>query len=306
MTIMNRPFGGADDLQAILALIKTRPPNRITDAPSIVDIQELLALPAIQATTQVWYDPGGELAGYAFLNHPDFLFFEARPTADAGAIEAEMIAWGAAQRRASLGAQQPGLTLSTICREDNTLRIRQLTAYGFVMQPWWTVEMARRLADPIAPAQLPAGFQIRSAMGEADLPGLVKLHHSAFGTELMTVEFRRAMMQTPAYEPALDLIAIAPDGTFAAYCLCSISHEENQLTGWNEGHTDPVATHPAYQRRGLARALLLTGLQLLKDRGMDYALLHTSGENEPMQKAAGAAGYQLATKIRFFTKILDP
>lgn len=70
--------------------------------------------------------------------------------------------------------------------------------------------------------------------------------------------------------------------------------------------TDPIATHPAFQRRGLARALLLTGLQLLKERGMDYARLSTSSTNVPMQRAARAAGYQLAAKTLFFTKTVPP
>ena len=69
------------------------------------------------------------------------------------------------------------------------------------------------------------------------------------------------MMRVPEYDAELDLLAIAPGGRFAAYCLCSISQEENNRTGRNEGTTDPVATHPDFQRRGLAQALLRDGAE---------------------------------------------
>jgi ribosomal protein S18 acetylase RimI-like enzyme len=116
----------------------------------------------------------------------------------------------------------------------------------------------------------------------------------------MTVEYRLAMMRVPDYEPELDLIAVAPDGRFAAFCVCHISREENALTGRNEGYTDPVGTHPAFQRQGLARALLLTGLHLLKQRGMDRAILGTWGENIAMQRTAASVGFRVESTTIFF------
>jgi len=113
------------------------------------------------------------------------------------------------------------------------------------------------------------------------------------------------MMRAPEHDAELDLIAIAPNGTFAAYCMCSISEEENALTGRNEGYTDPVATHPAFQRRGLARALLLTGFRLLKQRGVDTAVLSTSSENTAMQRAAALVGFRVQSKIWFVKQVAE-
>ena len=161
--------------------------------------------------------------------------------------------------------------------------------------------MIRPLNEPIPEPELPAGFVIGYLEGEGEVEALVALHRAAFGTEGMTGEYRLAMMRVPEYEPELDLIAVAPDGTFASYCMCHISREENRLTGQNEGYTDPVATHPACQRRGLAKALLLTGLTLLKQRGMETACLSTSSENIAMQRAA-AAGFHVESEKRWFAK----
>lgn len=84
--------------------------------------------------------------------------------------------------------------------------------------------------------------------------------------------------------------------------MCSISQEENARTGWNEGYTDPVATHPDFQRLELARALLLTGLHALKQRGMDTACLGTSSENVAMQQKALAVGFRVQSTTLWFSK----
>jgi GNAT superfamily N-acetyltransferase len=70
----------------------------------------------------------------------------------------------------------------------------------------------------------------------------------------------------------------------------------------NEGYTDPVATHPAFQRRGLARALLLTGLCLLKQRGVNTVVLGTSSENVAMQQVANSVGFRVQSTMLWFEK----
>ena len=120
----------------------------------------------------------------------------------------------------------------------------------------------------------------------------------------MTTENRLAMMRTSAYDPGMDLVVVAPDGRLAAYTLGSINVEENIRTGRKIGYTDPVATHPDFQRLGLARALLLTGLRMLKERGMEFARLGTASHNLGMQKAAESAGFVLESKTFWFRKPL--
>jgi len=106
-------------------------------------------------------------------------------------------------------------------------------------------------------------------------------------------------MNTSEYDPSLDLVVVAPSGTIAAYCTCSVNEHEK------EGWTDPVATHPNYQRNGLAKALLLKGIQMLKERGMEYACLGTSGENIAMQKTAQSVGFYISHKNLWFEKTLQ-
>ncbi len=133
---------------------------------------------------------------------------------------------------------------------------------------------------------------------------LVELQQAAFGTQNMTVDYRLAMMRVPEYDPQLDLLAVAPDGRLTAFCVGGVSAEENVQTGLNAGWLDPIGTRPEFQRQGLARALMLTGLSLLKARGMDRATMNMSAANIAMQKTAEAVGFAVEATIAWFEKQL--
>jgi mycothiol synthase len=100
-------------------------------------------------------------------------------------------------------------------------------------------------------------------------------------------------------------VAVASDDSLAAYCVCWISAEENALTGRKDGHTDPIATHPAYQRLGLAKALVLTGLSLLKDRGIQTARLGTARDNLGMLRTAESLGFRIVSETLWFSKSIS-
>ncbi len=163
--------------------------------------------------------------------------------------------------------------------------------------------MTRSLVDGDIPlAQLPAGFAVRPLAGAGEVDAWIALHRAAWGTENMTAAYRLSMMDTPDYDPALDLVAVAANGELAAYCMCAIIYAENELSGRQVGYTDPIATHPRWQRRGLARALMLHGLHLLRERGMTTAQLSTSLENGAMQATAVSVGFQVTSRAFTFSR----
>ena len=283
-------------------LVAVRPADRVTDYPSIVDLHEILALTNVQDNTRLWFDTNNQIVGFALVDHYNNLRFEFDPQAAHSNIELEIVTWGVECMRRAMQERSESLTLDASCRDDDTGKIALLERHGFVMQGMRSLHMVRPLDKPIATPQVPAGFSIRHVAGEQEVKALVALHRAAFDTENMTVEERLAMMRLPEYDPELDLLVIAPDGRLAAYCMCSISPEENARTGRNEGYTDPVATHPDFQRRGLAKALLLTGFHKLKQRGIDTAVLGTSSQNVAMQRTAQAVGFRVQSTSLWFAK----
>ncbi len=302
--ITSRPYVHPQDLSALIDLLKAvRPAAWINEYPSVVDLKEALDRPSICENTCLWVNDQNDIVGFAFVLEPyNNIHFEIRPGVDRE-IEEEVVAWGMACARRVSTNEMPD-TLDASCRDDDLRCIAILERQGFIRQEMNTLRLARNLNDPIPTPRLPEGFSIRSIKGENEVDLIVALHRAAFGTSNMTCEERLSIMRAPEYVPTLDLLVIAPDGRFAAYCTCSISSLENRVSGLKVGHTDPVATHPDFQRRGLACALLLRGARLLKERGMELAMLGTSSENLAMQKAAESAGFRVYSKRIWFSKMI--
>lgn len=80
-------------------------------------------------------------------------------------------------------------------------------------------------------------------------------------------EWYRAIQTAPLYRRDLDLIAVAADGSIASFCTIWFD-DVTRTAGF-----EPVATVPAHQQRGLARALMIEGLHRLKRMGCKVAFV---------------------------------
>lgn len=210
-----------------------------------------------------------------------------------------MIAWAEAFFRESYRGSAPALSASAV--ESDPVRIALLERRGFIRDEETALKLDRDLAKPIPLPTLPDGFSIRCLSADEEA-AWVALHRAAFGTENMTLEERQAMTGSPDFDPQLDLVAAAPDGRLAAYVFGSISREENEQTGLKIGYTDPVGTHPDYQRRGLCRALLLECMHRLREKGMQAARLGTGSWDTAMQHAAQSVGFRVVQRTLLFEK----
>jgi ribosomal protein S18 acetylase RimI-like enzyme len=302
-TLISRSYTGPADLQAMVALTQALRATGQMIYPIAADLYEELADPDVQITARLWENNQRRLAGFAYVSRYQNLVdvFDERQLTPA--LEAEMVAWAVAavQRR----SQQKGetQTLDASALESDLPRLAFLERHGFERLSGDSILMARPLDQPIPDSALPPGFSIRPMGGEAEVEAYVTLHRAAFGTENMTVAYRRTIMSAPNYIPELDLVAVAPNGELAAFCVCQIFPDDApRAGGQKEGWTDPVATHPSYQRLGLAKALMLHGMRLLKARGIDTAILGTNGENLAMQRTAESIGFRVASNTLWYCK----
>jgi mycothiol synthase len=292
-TITSRPYEGEKDFQTMLDLMnRVRPASHASDYPVKVDIEENLAVEEIRANVKLWFD-GDQPIGWAYVDTLHNLYWELEKS-HTDLVGKEVVDWGVECIRRKLTAGESS-TLDTSCREDYQERLDFIRQHGFCQTEVTTVHMKRNLSEPIPDPELPQGFQIRAVKGTEEAEAIASTHRAAFDSDYMTTENRLIIMNSSEYDPSLDLVVVAPDGMIAAYCTCSANPS-------GQGLTDPVATHPNYQRRGLSRALLLKGMQMLKERGMESAHLGTSGENIAMQKSAGAVGFFLEHKVIWFEK----
>ncbi len=96
--------------------------------------------------------------------------------------------------------------------------------------------------------------------------------------------------QSPAYEPGLDLIVVDAAGMFAAFCLCELTEVANSGGEYTVGEIGVIGTRPTHQRRGVGRALLLTGMHRLKERGATSVFLETEQAETPAYACSPPSG----------------
>ncbi len=291
-----------NDLSDLFTLVRRRPAGRELDFPSLADLRELMEVDNTRKATRLWTAVGGELAGFAILHRGETyasLNLEIAAHENEDALAGEMIAWAEGFFHAQYHGKANSISVTT--GENDFMRIALLDRHGFRRQKETALVLERNLADPLPSPDIPAGFSLRSLSGGEEA-AWVALHQAAFGTQNMTLAIRQAMTQAPDYDSRLDLVAVAQDGTLAAYVYGSISYEENELSGSKIGYTDPIGTHPDYQREGLSRALLFECLRRLRERGMEVARLGTGSWNTAMQHAAESAGFRVVRRSLLFEK----
>lgn len=297
-------FSGIDDLQRIIDLRRTcTTAENASDYPMVSDLPVLLDTSNMQENARLWEDSERRLIAYAIVHFPYCnLYFLLHPQAKQTAIATQMISWATERIRAFQQQSNEQATLDTNCRDTDSERKMLLEQHGFILQPEQTLHMVRSLTVPIPQPGLPEGFTLRHLEGEHEAAAYIELHQAAFGTKNMTVEHRVASMRNSEYIPELDLIAVAPDSTLAAFCVCSIPQEANMKNGRNEGEIAIIGTHPMYRNKGLGKAMLLAGLQHLKTYGIDTAVLGTSSQNIDAHPIFRSVGFQIAHRTLWYAK----
>ena len=287
------------DLQALRSLLRM-PVNEL-DA---TDFEEDIALEQVRQDTRVWQDQNGRTVAFALIDPGNNLCFSWEQASHTAELEVQIVDWGlSCMRRRNLESGQTA-TLDASCHPENKLRLSFLERHGFRKEAIRTLEYERDLQLAIPESFLPAGFSLRAVKGEEQVDQLAALHRAAFGTNMMTREYRLAMMRVPGYDPSLDLYIEAPDGMPVAFCVCSIEDEDGSSVG-KVGYTDPIGVHQGFQGQGLGKAVLLAGLKILKDRGIDRAKLGTSSENISMQRLAEAASFRIVSEKIWFSKPVE-
>jgi mycothiol synthase len=305
MEITTRPYAGAADRDSVLDLLRVcdRAAGPARKWPDVAELRvSLLGSPALdpERDARLWEDPTRQVCGFGMVWRPprgNYLVFFVHPQASGGEIEPQIIAW-AMKRAEEIGREQgERIQLRVRPREDEVGLIALLERSGFVQEDWWSLRFNRTLEEPIPEPMLPPGFTIRPVAGEAEVEAYVALHREAFGTSNKTVEGRLAFMRDPAYVPDLDLVAVAPDGTLAAFVVGGIEPDEDHPDGPRHGSTDPIGTRPVFRRLGLARALLLEAFRRLQARGVAIVEVGTGSRNTATQALLASVGFHLDHRV---------
>ncbi|MEV0392457.1 GNAT family N-acetyltransferase [Polymorphospora rubra] len=174
---------------------------------------------------------------------------------------------------------------------QHTDLVNALTARGLRESggPWFA-QLWRGLTDlsDLAAHPVPDGYSIRPVRPD-ELTARVEIHRRCWAPARIrtmlslpvtgaepgssySADKHRAVTNTPVYRGELDLVAVAADGSFAAFGL-----------GWLDVTSgsvlfEPVGTDPAHERRGLARALCAAILRTARDLGATQAVVGPRGD----------------------------
>lgn len=263
---------------------------------TITDFEEQVQMQAARESLRLW-QKSHNLSAFAFVDGYANLWFEIAPGYSSSDLENEIIDWGATVQRQRNLATGENFTLDHTCEASNLNRVEILARNGFVQQKVRSLSYSRALSGSIEQPIFPSGYSWRAVLQVDTVESLVALHRAAFGTEKMTVELRQAMMNAPQYEMNLDILAIAPDGSLAGFCVCNLDESDKSI-----GHTDPLGVHPLHQHKGLAKALVNVGISMLAQRGIKKVELGTSSENTAMQSLASSLHFSCYSEKIWFSK----
>lgn len=249
----------------------------------------------------------GELLGWAGVTQPGSLALQVQ--GGRSGVRSDLIEW-------LIGtATGPELTVDAF--DQDTVDDLKAVEFEPVAPPFGYYRMGQPgLHAPVdkLTAEPPNGFIIRNVRPEEE-DDRVAVHRSAWRpadlpfhpdhrpdmdeswTSSFTAETYRRVRSTGLYDISLDLVAVAPDGSFAGCCIGWL----DPATGWAE--IEPLGVVPAYRRRGLSLALCAEVARRVSRMGGHDVFINT-GPSEtypaPYQayRKAGFAPFARSTTLR--------
>ena len=298
-----RPYSGTSDLSKIFDLLLACQTGGYVDTEfRSIELRIMFGNPSFDAGRLALLLEGDSdmLAAFAVLWQGRYLGMLVRPD-QRGRLEDEIIGWATAQVRDTElpGGDRP--RLAALCRDDDALSRDLYERHGFSLAE---VEprFRRDLSEPLPEPEFPAGFSLRSLDPTRELDDWLAFYRDTLGDRPSILQRWRRARDDADYDPSLDLVAVDRYGKLAAMCYCSIPSFETLRSPVKEGRTEPIAVAAPYRRRGLGRAIVLSGLHLLRSRGMDRVLLTTDAENVPAQRLYESLGYRRLYQACWYAK----
>ncbi len=299
-TLTIRPYAGEADLPRLVAIF-----NAVAEADGLHDRRSVEQLAAWYATPTAHLDPGrdilvaeedGRPIGYGrhswvdttdgLREHRVFVFAvpDRRDALEPlmNALEARVAEAAAEQDAAGPdGAAGRRRVLGTFVPDTQAWRKDAFTRRGYAPVRWG-FEMVRPNLDAIEVPPLPDGLELRPVEGRAGLRRLWDADVEAFRDHWGGFDDSDEAFEAWLAEPDLDpsLCVVAWDGDeIAGAVINAINAHENGLIGQQRGWLDSVFVRRPWRRRGLAAALVARSLVLLRERGLDSAVLGVDAEN---------------------------
>ena len=159
-----------------------------------------------------------------------------------------------------------------------------LARFGFVPERH-LLNLKRSLHEPFRKQPIPAGWKIRTVDPKTDGSAWVEMFNQSFVDfwehSPLTLENFDRDTSLSDYDQDLDFVIETETGELVTFCALNINVKNNQHTGRKEGQVCLLGTRRGYRRRGLARSLLMFGLERLRSMGMKIATIGDVDSQNP-------------------------
>ena len=219
----------------------------------------------------LWETPSGEIAAVLNPEGKGEAFLQVHPGFSTPPLLEDMII--VAEQRLCVAGQDGRCRLRVWVEEHDCICQDIVSRRGYAKCHGPEYMRQRPIDMPILDAAPAPGYCVRALGDGAEL--LERCYASGLGfhpddihyavNNRADVTWYRNIQNAPLYRRDLDIVAVAGDGAIASFCTVWF----DDVT--RSGVFEPVATVPAHQRRGLAKAVMCEGLRRLTRIGATRA-----------------------------------
>ncbi len=202
-------------------------------------------------------------------------------------VEREIILWTenhAKEMKPDAGERK----ISFITRDIDEKRVSLLNEMGYQEIELYGDLQVRPTDLPAPDYTVPDGFSITHALMEQDFEKYTEVQGSVFPhCKNMTKKLLMHYASASFYNAELDIVAVAPDGRFAAFCTVRIDPVSKIA------ELEPVGTNPEFRKLGLARAVVLEGLHRVKKYNPSAICIPGAAATEGARNLYKSVGFQI-------------
>jgi mycothiol synthase len=299
--IHDRPIRFPDDVWPVRdflsALYPISPPGTVWDVrrwDGSIFYSEAPGLdPARAVRSRLWVTEAGRIVAAAMSEGGRQIHPHVHP--EAAHLLEDVIAWA---EEAAAAAGDDRVLLTVWEADEATQRVATARGYGKTDR-WEVVRSTRPGSAPLPQLPIADGYVLRSTRDDpGDHQAVADLLNAAFErTVHYAGEHAGFTRRAPSFRRETDLVAEAPDGSFAAYAAVCWDSCNRRAT------FEPVCTHPAHRRRGLARTLMHEGM--LRAIGLGAAVIDVAtGDADPANALYASLPFTEAYRGRLWVRDL--
>lgn len=247
--------------------------------------ENIFQLP-LEENVFLWEAPDGQMAAALNPENKGEAFFQVHPGYRSQELESEILA--IAEARLATATENNRRRLQVWANQDDPLRQELFKKHGYLKGESPEYQRRRPMNLPVPDAPVAEGYTVRALGSRAELPARSLVSFRAFHpgepeTGHDDPAWYLNVQRAPLYRRDLDIVAVSPDGEFAAFC--TVWFDDVTRTG----RFEPVGTDPAHQRRGLGKAVMCEGLRRLQRKGATLA--YVGSYSTPAHQLYASVGF---------------